>query len=422
MEQLLHYVWKHKILPLETLYTTDGCPVDVIDTGLHNPNAGPDFFNAKLRIDGTLWVGNVEIHTLASDWYRHAHHKDKAYDSVILHVVHTVDCEVTRTDGEKIPQLKLVCPEQVRIHYSELVTGDITPSCYSILPFLPKITVHSWLTALQTERLQQKTEQIKARLERGNQNWEDAFFITLARNFGMGLNGDAFERWASRIPLRCVDKIRDDLMRIEAFFFGMAGLLTDNSGDAYYLQLKHEFAYLQHLYSLPEPMDASLWRFLRTRPRNFPHIRIAQMAHLYYKVCSLFSKILEADSLDKIRCLLSTSTSPYWETHLIFGKESPKRMKTIGQGTQNLFVINTVVPFLFAYGRHKCNEELCNRAFALLDKLPAENNYITRMWGNVGLIVKSAAYTQAIIQLQREYCDKKKCLYCRFGYEYLRVK
>ena len=205
MEQLLHYVWKHKIFPLGMLRTTSGQPVEVIDPGLPNRNAGPDFFNAKLKIDGTLWVGNVEVHMQASDWLRHGHNRDKAYDTVILHIVGDTDCEVYRTNGELVPQVLLSCPEPVRQRYDELRQAEIYPPCYSILGSLPKLTVHSWLSALQVERFGQKARSISRRLEQCNNHWEDVFFITLARNFGFGLNGDAFESWAGHLPFRAVE-------------------------------------------------------------------------------------------------------------------------------------------------------------------------------------------------------------------------
>ena len=285
MELLLHYVWKHKIFPLKVLQTTTGEPVEVIDAGLPNTNAGPDFFNAKLKIGGTLWVGNIEVHTLASDWMRHGHDKDAAYDNVILHVAETVDCEVFRANGAPVPQLQLSCPESVRQRYDELSHAEIYPPCYSILSSLPKLTVHSWLSALQVERFEQKAHVIAARLERCNNHWEDVFFITLARNFGFGLNGDAFETWASRLPFRAIDKHRDNLFQVEAFFLGQAGLLDEELPDAdgYYLKLQKEFRYLQHKFELPVPMAATQWRFLRLRPGNFPHVRLAQLANLYYK-------------------------------------------------------------------------------------------------------------------------------------------
>lgn len=422
MEQLLHYVWRHKIFPLKELRTTSGQPVEVIDSGLPNRNAGPDFFNAKLKIAGTLWVGNVEIHTLASDWLRHGHDRDKAYDTVILHVVGESDCDVCRTNGELVPQLVLACPESVRQRYDELHRTEICPPCYSILPSLPKLTVHSWLSALQVERFEQKAHAISERLERCNNHWEDVFFITLARNFGFGLNGDAFEAWASRLPFRAVDKHRDDLFQVEAFFFGQAGLLEEElpQADDYYLKLQKEFRYLQHKFELPVVMDAGRWRFLRLRPGNFPHVRLAQLACLYHKERSLFSRVMEAEELEAVKKLLSTRTSPYWEEHFHFKKLSPRKEKLLGEGALNLIVINTVLPFLYAYGLHKADETLCERATRFLESLKAENNHVTRLWDGAGLPVCTAADSQALLQLQKEYCDKKDCLRCRFGYEFLK--
>ena len=406
------------------LQTTTGEPVEVIDAGLPNTNAGPDFFNAKLKIGGTLWVGNIEVHTLASDWMRHGHDKDAAYDNVILHVAETVDCEVFRANGVPVPQLQLPCPDPVRQRYDELSHAEIYPPCYSILSSLPKLTVHSWLSALQVERFEQKARVIATRLERCNNHWEDVFFITLARNFGFGLNGDAFEAWASRLPFRAIDKHRDDLFQVEAFFFGQAGLLDEELPDAdgYYLKLQKEFRYLQHKFELSVPMTATQWRFLRLRPGNFPHVRLAQLANLYYKEQSLFSRIMEADTLEAVRKLLTVTTSPYWEEHFNFRKVSSSREKQVGKNAQNLIIINTVIPFLYAYGLHKADELLCERATGFLESLKAEDNHIIRHWSGAGLPVSTAADSQALLQLQKEYCDKKDCLRCRFGFEYLRQK
>ena len=406
------------------LQTTTGEPVEVIDAGLPNTNAGPDFFNAKLKIGGTLWVGNIEVHTLASDWMRHGHDKDAAYDNVILHVAETVDCEVFRANGVPVPQLQLPCPDPVRQRYDELSHAEIYPPCYSILSSLPKLTVHSWLSALQVERFEQKARVIATRLERCNNHWEDVFFITLARNFGFGLNGDAFEAWASRLPFRAIDKHRDDLFQVEAFFFGQAGLLDEELPDAdgHYLKLQKEFRYLQHKFELSVPMTATQWRFLRLRPGNFPHVRLAQLANLYYKERSLFSRIMEADTLEAVRKLLTVTTSPYWEEHFNFRKVSSSREKQVGKNAQNLIIINTVIPFLYAYGLHKADELLCERATGFLESLKAEDNHIIRHWSGAGLPVSTAADSQALLQLQKEYCDKKDCLRCRFGFEYLRRK
>ena len=226
MEQLLHYCWKHKLFPLEPLKTTDGQDVEVIDPGLYNRrNSGPDFFNSKLRINGTLWVGNVEIHQKASDWYLHGHDRDAAYNNVVLHVCGVVDTDVRTADGKFLPQMVLQVPLQVSSHYEELLKTDEYPPCYQIIPSLTPLMVHSWMSALQTERLEQKTEAIRLRVERRNGSWEDGYFMTLARNYGFGINGDAFEAWAAAIPLQAVGHHRDDLFQVEAFFMGQAGLL-----------------------------------------------------------------------------------------------------------------------------------------------------------------------------------------------------
>lgn len=419
MEQLLHYVWKHKIFPLKELKTTTGQQVEVIDTGLANTDAGPDFFNAKLKLDGVLWIGNIEIHERSSDWFKHGHHADAGYNSVILHIASEIDTEISRSNGERIPQIQLICPEAVRTNYKELLETDSYPPCYRIIPSLPPFTAHSWITALQMERFEQKATLLNERLKRCQGNWEDAFFITLARNFGFGLNGDAFETWAHRLPFRAVDKHRNDLFQIEAIFFGQAGILEDSDGDGYYLRLKKEYTYLQHKFGLI-PMDASLWRFLRLRPANFPHIRIAQLACLYHRAYGLLSRIMETETLQGVRDILKGGTSEYWLTHYTFGGSSPSRPKTLSNTSLDLLIINTVVTFLYAYGLHKGNRVLCARAGSFLEELKAENNYITRMWEQCGMKASNAADSQALIQLKKEYCDKKKCLYCRIGYEYLK--
>ena len=419
MEQLLHYVWKHKIFPLKELKTTTGQQVEVIDTGLANTDAGPDFFNAKLKLDGVLWIGNIEIHERSSDWFKHRHHADAGYNSVILHIASEIDTEISRSNGERIPQIQLICPEAVRTNYKELLETDSYPPCYRIIPSLPPFTAHSWMTALQMERFEQKATLLNERLKRCQGNWEDAFFITLARNFGFGLNGDAFETWAHQLPFRAVDKHRNDLFQIEAIFFGQAGILEDSDGDGYYLRLKKEYTYLQHKFGLI-PMDASLWRFLRLRPANFPHIRIAQLACLYHRAYGLLSRIMETETLQGVRDILKGGTSEYWLTHYTFGGSSPSRPKTLSNTSLDLLIINTVVTFLYAYGLHKGNRVLCARAGSFLEELKAENNYITRMWEQCGMKASNAADSQALIQLKKEYCDKKKCLYCRIGYEYLK--
>ena len=432
MEQLLQYVWKHKILPLTSLATTDGKAVEIIDPGLHNRNAGPDFFNAKLRIGNTMWVGNVEIHDHSKDWYRHGHDSDPAYDNVILHVVEDVDCDVTNSKGDYIPQIKLCVPMTVTLNYKELLNADAYPPCYRIVPDLSQLTIHSWMAALQTERLERKTQDIARRAERANGSWEDAYFITLARNYGFGINGDAFEQWAFNVPLNQVAHHRDDIFQVEAIFLGQAGLLDVNAipekyqkeamNDGYFTRLKNEYTYLAHKFSLT-PMNRTMWKFLRLRPQNFPHIRISQLATLYHDRKTSLSQLVECKNVDEMRHMLSTHVTDYWATHYTFGSESASNNKSLSPFSINLLMINTAIPMLFAYGRHTCDDSLCERAFDMLEQLKAEDNHIIRMWKECGLKVKTAGDSQALIHLKNEYCDRKDCLRCRIGYEYLkRVK
>ena len=431
MEQLLHYTWKHKLYPLKELTTSDGQRVEIVDPGLHNRNAGPDFFNAKIRIGSTMWVGNVEIHDKSSDWYQHGHDKDSRYDNVVLHVAAELDTEVMKSNGEYVPQLQLSVPDDVLTHYDELQKTDEYPPCYKVIPHLSALIIHSWVAALQTERLEQKTEAIRKRAELCNGSWEDAYFVTLARNYGFGINGEVFEQWAYNIPLNAVAHHRDDLFQIEAIFMGQAGLLEldsipeyyqkDALNDGYFAKLRNEYQYLAHKFSM-KPIDFKLWRFLRLRPQNFPHIRISQLANLYYQQKAGLRQLMECETLDELKNVLKSQVTPYWETHYTFGSTSPKNEKHLSYGSINLLMINTAIPMLFAYGRHTTKEVLCDRAFDFLEQLKAENNHIIRMWQQVGLPVKTAGDSQALIQLKKEYCDKKECLRCRFGYEYLRRK
>ena len=431
MEQLLHYCWKHRLYPITGLRTTTNEEVEVIDPGLHNRNAGPDFFNSKVRIGGQLWVGNVEIHDKASDWFLHGHEKDAQYNNVVLHVVGRADTQAVTEDGAETPQMELQVPNYVRQNYEELLKTDNYPPCYKIIPTLSNIMKHSWMSALETERLERKTDDIKRRAKQCQGSWEAAYFVTMARNYGFGINAEAMEQWALSVPLNSVAHHGDNQFQIEAIFMGQAGLLDPMSvperhreaalADDYLFKLHNEYKYLAHKYSL-KPIDFHLWRFLRLRPQNFPHIRISQLANLYYNRKASLSLLMDRKDTKAAKELLMTEVTEYWRTHFAFGCESKASSKHLSEASLNLLLINTVVPMLFAYGRHKQDEALTDRAFDFLEQLKAEDNHITRTWKEVGLAVDNAGDSQALIQLKNEYCDRRDCLRCRFGYEYLKGK
>lgn len=427
MEELLHYVWKHRILPLRELKTTDGREIEVISPGMHNHDAGPDFSGAIVKIGGIEWVGNVEIHVRTSDWLRHGHDKDANYDNIILHVVAIVDCELNYPDGNAVPQFQIEVPEYVRENYDSLLRSDYTPRCTPVISCIPRLTIHNWMSALQVERLQMRTEQIMERRESLGKNWEDTLFATIARNLGFGKNGDAFEQWAHSIPMNAVGKHRDSLFQIEAIFFGQAGLLGEGEQppltppyNEYYVRLAKEYRYLRQKFSLT-PINPKVWKFLRLRPQNFPHVRIAQLAMMYYRRQISVSKLINADSIEEIQCLFRTEVSDFWRTHYNFNSaESAVGNKQLSKSSVNLLIINSVAPFLFAYGTYKGDELLRDKAISLWESVKPEDNRIIRDWKSAGIEPEHAGDTQALIQLTSNYCNRHDCLRCRFGSEYIR--
>ncbi|MCE5330525.1 MAG: DUF2851 family protein [Bacteroidales bacterium] len=419
-ESILHYIWQQKLFTAHSLHTTDGEAVEVIDVGKLNTDAGPDFFNAKVRIGNTLWAGNVEIHTRASEWYKHNHQHDKAYDSVILHVVKYADTPVSRSDGETIPQLELVYPLRIEENYEKLISGRKWIPCSEKIADIPAIFIQSWKTALLTERLEQKMTAIQQLLNESNQHWEEAFYITLARSFGFGANSQAFEMLAKSLPLTALGKHKNHLFQIEALLFGQAGFLDGELLDEYGLQLKKEYDFLKIKFGL-QPINVEQWKLLRLRPDNFPQIRIAQFAALVHGSSKLFSHILERPELEYLNGIFKTEPSDYWKTHYLFGHESPQKSKKLGKDSINSILINTVVPFLFCYATQKGNQDLKDKSIQLLEQIPAEKNAIVSGWQNTGLKVENAFDSQALLQLKKRYCDEKKCLRCRIGHKALTI-
>ena len=328
-------------------------------------------------------------------------------------------------------QVRMDVPPEVARNYEALLSEDRYPPCYAIIPSLDRLTVHSWMSRLLAERLERKTADIVRRVEACGGSWESALFVTMARNYGFGVNGDAFERWAMNIPLQSAAHHRDDELQIEALFLGQAGLLDAGAvperyrdealKDDYFVRLGKEYAYLAHKFSL-KPMDAGAWRFLRMRPQNFPHIRISQLARLYCSRRADLSRLVECATAGQMKELLATSVTPYWETHYTFGSTACRSAKRLSAASLSLIVINTAVPVIFAYGRHRRDEALCNRALDIMTQLKTENNHIVRLWQQCGLTADNAGDSQALIQLKTVYCDRKDCLRCRIGYEYLKIR
>lgn len=421
MEQLLHYIWKYRLYRPSGLTTTQGDTLEIIDPGLENTDAGPDFFNAKIRINGTVWAGSVEIHQKASDWLAHGHSADKAYGNVILHVVETDDGTVFRQNGEAIPQLVLPIPEQVIDNMEWLLTRDSPVACLERLPAIDPVFRLQWMDALLAERLERKTDDILRWLDLYQKDWNEVFYILLCRNFGFGVNSDAFERLARSLPLKCILKQRPSASQVEALFLGQAGLLNDSNGNRhhYYRFLQQEYSFLRKKYGL-EPLEPHIFRNLRLRPDATPHIKLVELAAIWIRHDTLFSSVLSARTPRELKDFFRVPASAFWDTHYNFLRPSPHKKKQLGENALNMLLINTVVPLMFAYGLYHQMDEHKARALRLLAGIPPEQNSIISLFSQVGMKPRNAGDTQALIQLKRNYCEQKKCLYCRLGFQLLK--
>lgn len=420
MEKLMQYVWKHRLWRSEDMVTNTGKKVRVVDPGLFNTDAGPDFFNAKIEIDGHMWVGNVEMHYRATDWKRHHHDSDKAYDSVILHVVAKDDAPVRRTNGELIPQLVLEVSPQFNADYASLVGATIEVPCATKIKQVPHLTIVEWVEGLAFERLHGKVERIHQLLDSFNGSWEDVCYVTLARNFGFGINNDAFERLARRTPLRLLGKHSDSVLQIEALLFGQAGMLDAQKPgmDSYYNQLCTEYAFLSNKFQLT-PMEKESWKLFRIRPQNFPYRRIAMLAQFIEGGFRMMNRILEAEGEKEMRSLFEVELSGYWTKHYTFGKPNERTTATLSSSSIDIILINTVAPLLYAYGELTGNYEMTDKAIKLLEDLRAESNSIVSHFVAYGIDCPDALTSQALVQLKREYCDARKCIYCKIGHHLL---
>ncbi len=420
MEKLMQYIWAHRLYISEDMVTNDGRQVRIIDPGRLNTDSGPDFFNAKISIDGHMWVGNVEMHVRASDWERHNHHLDQAYDSVILHVVEKDDAPVFRTNGERIPQLVLNVNPHFNENYTQLLNRKTELPCSDRIAEVPSLYITEWIQALAFERLHSKVARLEELHNAFCGSWEDICYVTLARSLGFGINSDAFERLARRTPLQLLHKHSDSLLQIEAMLFGQAGMLypDQNPSDAYYQQLCSEYAFLANKFSL-SPIEGHSWKLFRIRPQNFPHRRIAMLAQYVYGGFSLMSKILNANSEKDLRELFTVNLTGYWANHFSFGKPADIETRALSNSSIDIILINTVAPLIYARGELTNNYEMTDRAIALLEQIKPERNSIIDHFKFAGIKCKDALTTQALIQLRREYCEARKCLYCRIGHRLL---
>ena len=415
-EEFLQYIWENRLFTHENQQTANGEPLEIINVGKRNTDSGPDFFNARVKIDDTVWVGNIEIHRFASDWGRHNHNTDDAYNNVILHVAEVFDKPVYRNNGEEIPAMVLKYPAALKTNYQKLLDAKTWIACQSQFHKIDPIILQLGFNRLMIERLEEKTTEILNRLQQNNNDWNETFYQELARMFGFKVNAIPFEMLAKSLPVGILAKHKSSLFQLESLLFGNSGLLNEQLlGDDYYISLRNEYSFLYKKYQL-KGIESHLWKFMRLRPGNFPTIRISQFAALIHKSHGLFSKILEIESLEDLKKLFEVQASEYWNSHYSFNKNSVRNsVKELGENSINTLIINIVIPFLFVYGEKQNKESLKNRSLEFLEQLPAEENSVIEKWKSLGVEARSAFESQALLQLKNKYCELKKCLNCQIG-------
>jgi len=402
-EAYVHHIWYFRLFDDFDLRSEEGATIQILDTGEPNHNAGPDFFNARIKIDDTLWAGNVEIHIRCSDWKRHKHHLDRAYDNVVLHVVWDADESFLMQNGNRIPVLSLqsLTPDPLSEHCMLLSEQNVPVSIPDLLASLKHQHLEQWLERLLIERLEQKREAIEVILQSNKNDWEETAYHVLLQSFGLKVNKQPFEMLARSLSPKILRKHRDDLKQIEALLFGQSGILNAQWKDEYPRALWQEYSFLRKKYDL-EPMEAVVWKFGRLRPPNFPTIRLAQFAQLIYKHPNLFSAIRDCETVKDCKAMFAEiNLGEYWQTHFLFDQTSERAVKKLGQQTQYILAINAIANLLYAYGKHHDDLTYVLKAIAILKEIPAENNTVTRRYRELGIDAQNAAQGQALLHLHK---------------------
>lgn len=415
-EIFIQYLWEYKLLS-PTLETTKGEPVQVLHPGRRNEDAGPDFLDARVKIGDTLWAGNVEIHLSASDWYKHGHDQDKAYDNVILHVVYQADKEVFSGIRKAIPTLEVSSKfdSSILLRYRSFIDSKNWIACEKQLSDVQRFTWLGWLDRMIVERLELKISSVLDLLHQNKGDWEETFYHTLLVNMGFKVNAVPFDQLARLLPFKLLLKHRDSLFQLEALLFGTAGLLEKDFKDEHPIRLQKEFRFLAEKYQL-QTVKTELWRFMRMRPANFPTIRLAQLAAMIHQHGPLFSQVVHGENTESLHALFHVEASSYWNNHFQFDKPSEGNTKKIGKTSVHLLLINTVAQILFAYGKYQNNETMTEKAMMLLESIEPESNQVIRRFADRGITATNALQSQALLHLRTHYCQPRRCLECRIGH------
>ena len=432
-KDLLCYCWKHKLL--NDCCSIDGKQIEIIDQGLFNRNEGCSFFNAKVRIDNLLMVGNVQVLENSSEWAKQGLDRDYRYDNVILIITYFADIMdfCLNSKGQSVPVAVCGVPSKVANNAETLTSAKGQRLCKgTIMQYTSMLTRHSWLAAMQTECLEERVEHIRL-LQKQYRNWDDTFFVCLFRGFGFGFNEDRLEQLAKSIPADALTMHRDDLFQLEAIILGQAGLLDLEAVpekfqkqalmEGYFAKLRHEYLYLAAKFSMKATADP--WKPFGKGQQVYPHVILSMIADFIYVYGVSSQSVLNLKTpADAAKWMLEDKTicnaTVYWQTHYHFGAVSSKSDKPLSANRRAMFLTSFVVPFLFCYGRMTDSEELCDRAFAVMEQVRPFSTSESNGFSEFGLEPSDAGQTVALTHLQRKYCSRHDCLRCRFGFEFIK--
>ena len=426
MENIINYIWKNRLFPYSGLHTTNGENLSIIDNGKNGETANV-FHNAKIKIGDKTWVGNVVLHGKSSDWEQDIHKTGPYSDNVILHVTMENNCSILRKHGEEIHQLCIGYPENIKSDFYRTTKEKMHCNlpCANAVSQIETVKLHSILSRLLVERVEEKARQIEEMHDKCNKKWEETLFMTLIKSFGFGIQTQLFEELANTLNFQALSKHHDNAMQVEAIFFGQAGLLNELSipyfyrdfarKSNYFNELKREYIFLEKKFNL-RSMDYKSWESCSSSP----HLRIARLATIYYSHKFNMSRIAECSRIEELRQVIDAPLHGYWYNHTCFGGT-----ETCGNGKMkerqiDVIIINAIAPVLYVYGKHRKEYALCGKAEEYLHNLKSEENSIVRRWKEQGIKAECAADSQALLHLNKSYCSNKKCLECQFAYIYIK--
>ena len=414
-ETLISFIWEKRLLPANLL-TVNNKTVVIYNTGTSNFDQGPDFLNAKICIDSTVWVGNVEIHVMASDWFRHHHQNDVNYANVICHVVWKYDADTYFFENDNIPTVELynLIPNALLDSFESLRAYVLPVPCAKLIENVPKNFIYNMLNSCFFEMLDDKISYFYSSLSDCTNNVDEMCYRLIVRNFGFKINNDAFESTAHSLPFIIINKYCSQPSVIESLIFGQANLLSAYYHDDYPKFLYHEYLYYSKKHKL-KPQTCTPWKLLRLHPANFPCIRLAQLAAFLSHGFFGFESFIAINELNDYYSIFTRNTNDYWTNNVMFDKPATIKNRIIGKSSVDILLINAVVPFLYYYGKTRNLPALCDKAIYLIESISSENNNIIRMWKSLGINATNAIHSQALIFLKREYCDKRHCLQCKIG-------